>query len=203
MNDAARKVEMQPRMRAHERAATMVLEADRQINLQRSARISPTEIAADLGTSRSLVYSYFPDLNALLVAVLDRHAELLLEAGIEEVAGREAMVDAATECAVIYLEHIVNHGSAIELCFREKWLVRHLDGRMKRLANRLLRGMARKVQRELRYEPREALGVVQILQAVPEEGARLIRNGDISLETARALCRRLVEASLEELRPQT
>lgn len=180
----------------------MVLEADRQINLRRSARISPGDIAADLGTSRSLIYSYFPDLNALLVAVLDRHADLLLEAGLEQATKRLDMLESAIDCAIVYLEHIVSHGSAIELCFREKQVVRHLDGRMKTLANHAVRGLARKVQRELHYGPREALGIVQILQAVPEEGARLVRRGDISLDTARGLCRRLITSSLEELRPQ-
>lgn len=203
MNDVARKVELQSRMRAEDRAAMMVLEADRQINVRRSARISPNDIAADLGTSRSLVYSYFPDLNALLVAVLDRHAELLREAGIEEAAAREDMIEAAVQCAIVYLEHVVRYGSAIELCFREKWLARHLNGRMKTLARHVMRVLARKVQRELHYGPREALGIVQILLAMPEEGARLVGKGDVSLETARDLCRQLIAASLEELRPQT
>lgn len=202
MNEAAREVELQPRMRAQDRLAMMVLEADRQINLRRSARIAPADIAADLGTSRSLVYSYFPDLNALLIAVLDRHADLLMEAGLDQAADRQDMLAAATESASIYLDHIVTNGSAIELCFRERWLVRHLHGRMKRLANRVLRTLARKVQAELRYGPREALGIVQILQAMPEEGARLVRSGEIPLEMAHDLCRRHITASLEELRPQ-
>ena len=180
----------------------MVIEADRQINLKRSARISPGDIATDLGTSRSLVYSYFPDLNALIVAVLDRHADLLSKAGIERAVREAALIDAATECATIYLRHVLEHGSAIELCFREKWLARHLDGRMKRMAKRIIRQLATLIQRELEYGPHDALGVVQILLAIPEEGARLVRNGEISLEMALALCRRLTVASLEELRPQ-
>ncbi len=202
MSEGAREVELQPRMRAQDRVAMMVLEADRQINSGRSARIAPADIAADLGTSRSLVYSYFPDLNALLIAVLDRHADLLLEAGLDRAADRQDMLAAATDSASIYLDHIVTHGSAIELCFRERWLVRHLHGRMKTLANSVLRNLARKVQGELRYGPREALGIVQILQAMPEESARLVRSGDISLEMAHDLCRRHITASLEELRPQ-
>lgn len=181
----------------------MVLEADRQINLQRSARISPSDIAEDLGTSRSLLYSYFPDLNALLVAVLDRQADLLVHAEIETAAAQEDMIEAAVQCATVYLEHIVRHGAAIELCLREKWIARHLNGKMKALANRVIRMLARKVGRELHYRPREALGIVQILLAVPEEGARLVDKGDISLETARYLCRQLIITSLEELRPQT
>ncbi|MGV2495635.1 TetR/AcrR family transcriptional regulator [Pelagerythrobacter aerophilus] len=202
MKDAVRKVELQSRMRAQDRAAMMVLEADHQINLRRSARISPNDVAAELGTSRSLVYSYFPDLNALLVAVLDRQADLLLDAGIEEAAARDDLIESAVHCAIIYLEHIARHGAAIELCLREKWLARHLDGKMKTLGARVVRTLARKVQHELHYGPREALGVVQILLAVPEEGARLVHKGDVSLETARSLCRRLIPASLEELRPQ-
>ncbi|RXZ65357.1 TetR/AcrR family transcriptional regulator [Pelagerythrobacter rhizovicinus] len=202
MSERVREVDLQPRMRAQDRVAMMVLEADRQINLRRSARIAPADIAADLGTSRSLFYSYFPDLNALLIAVLDRHADLLLKAGLDRAADRQDMLAAATDSAGVYLDHIVTYGSAIELCFRERWLVRHLHGRMKTLANGVLRKLARKIQGELRYGPREALGIVQILQAMPEEGARLVRSGDISLEMAHDLCRRHITVSLEELRPQ-
>src|SRR5690606_35151293 len=115
------KNEGQPRLRAADRAAMMVEEADRQINLRRSARISPADIASDLGTSRSLVYSYFPDPNALLIAVLDRHAELLVRSGIEKAVAETGFTASMIGCSLIYLDHVVEHGAAIELCFRDKW----------------------------------------------------------------------------------
>lgn len=201
MADMMQRGEGQVRMRAADRAAMMVEEADRQINLRRSARISPADIAGDLGTSRSLIYSYFPDPASLLIAVLDRHADLLAEAGIE-VAGRRA--DFATsmiDCSLIYLDHVIAHGAAIELCFRDKWLARNLDGKMRSLGNGIYRRLARQAQRELDYSARDALGVVQILQSLPEESARLVRSGDISLDVAHSLCRRLIAASIDELRP--
>jgi len=201
MVDMTQKGEGQARMRAADRAAMMVEEADRQINLRRSARIAPADIAGDLGISRSLIYSYFADPAALLVAVLDRHARLLIDAGIEEAVGRADFVTSMIDCSLIYLDHVVDHGAAIELCFRDKWLARNLDGAMRTLGNGIYRRLARQAQRELDYPVHDALGVVQILQAIPEEGARLVRSGDISIDVARGLCRRLVTASIEELRP--
>ena len=200
MVDMTQKGEGQARMRAADRAAMMVEEADRQINLRRSARIAPADIAGDLGISRSLIYSYFADPAALLVAVLDRHARLLIDAGIEEAVGRADFVTSMIDCSLIYLDHVVDHGAAIELCFRDKWLARNLDGAMRTLGNGIYRRLARQAQRELDYPVHDALGVVQILQAIPEEGARLVRSGDISIDVARGLCRRLV-TSIEELRP--
>lgn len=190
-------------MKAADRASMMVEEADRQINLRRSARISPADIAGDIGTSRSLVYSYFPDPAALLTAVLDRHAGLLIAAGIEEAVARPDFAPAMTDCCLIYLDHVVAHGAAVELCFRDKWLARNLGGAMRTLGNSIYRRLARKAQRELQYSSHDALGVVQILQAVPEEGARLVRNGEVSFEMAQGLCRRLIAASIDELRPST
>lgn len=201
MDDMGQRSEGQTRMKAADRAVTMIEEADRQINLRRSARISPADIAGDLGTSRSLVYSYFADPAALLRAVLDRHAELLIAAGIETAVERPDFASAMTDCSLIYLKHVVAHGAAIELCFRDKWLARNLDGAMHRLGNSIYRRLARKAQRELNYSAHDALGVVQILQAVPEEGARLVRNGEVSFEMAESLCRRLIPASIDELRP--
>ena len=199
--DMIQKNEGQVRLRAADRAAMMVEEADRQINLRRSARISPADIAGDLGTSRSLVYSYFPDPNALLIAVLDRHAELLVQSGIEEAVAETGFTASMIGCSLLYLNHVVEHGAAIELCFRDKWLARNLEGTMRTLGNGIYRRLARKAQQELDYSLRDALGVVQILQAVPEEGARLVRNGEISLDVAHSLCHRLINASIEELRP--
>lgn len=201
MADVIQKSEGQARMRAADRAAMMIEEADRQINLRRSARISPADIAGDLGTSRSLVYSYFPDPAALLVAVLDRHAALLVQSGIEEAIAKADFTASMIGCSLIYLDHVVEHGAAIELCFRDKWLARNLDGPMRTLGNGIYRRLARQAQRELDYSARDALGVVQILQAVPEEAARLVRGGDISRDVAHGLCRRLISASIEELRP--
>ena len=201
MDDMGQRGEGQARMKAVDRAVMMVEEADRQINLRRSARISPADIANDLGTSRSLVYSYFADPAALLRAVLDRHAGQLTAAGIEEAVARPDFASAMTACSLIYLDHVVQHGAAIELCFRDKWLARNLDGAMRTLGNSIYRRLARKAQRELNYSAHDALGVVQILQAVPEEGARLVRNGEVSFEMAQGLCRRLIAASIDELRP--
>lgn len=195
------KSEGHTRMRAVDRAATMVEEADRQINLRRTARISPADIAGDLGTSRSLIYSYFPDAASLLVAVLDRHAILLRAAGIEAAAASSDFTSAMIDCSLIYLDHVVAHGAAIELCFRDKWLARNLDGDMRTLGNSVARLLVRQARRELRYSTNDALGVVQILQAVPEEGAQLVLHGDVSLDVAHSLCRRLITASINELRP--
>lgn len=201
MVDMIQKSEGQARMRAADRAAMMVEEADRQINLRRSARISPADIAGDLWTSRSLIYSYFPDPAALLIAVLDRHANLLVSSGIEAAVEDTDFTASMIGCSLIYLDHVIKHGAAIELCFRDKWLARHLDGAMRTLGIGVYRRLARQAQRELDYSARDALGVVQILQAVPEEGARLVRSGNISPDVARSLCRRLIGASIEELRP--
>ncbi len=201
MDSMIHKGEGQARMRAADRAAMMVEEADRQINLRRSARISPADIAGDLGTSRSLIYSYFPDPAALLIAVLDRHAKLLMNSGLDAAIAEPDFTASMIGCSLIYLDHVVEHGAAIEICFRDKWLARNLDGAMRTLGNSVYRQLARQAQRELDYSARDALGVVQILQAVPEESARLVRSGDLSHEMARGLCRRLIRASINELRP--
>ena len=201
MADMNTQSEKQPRMRGADRAAMMVEEADRLINECRNARISPADIAGDIGTSRSLIYSYFPDSSALLIAVLDRHAETLSQAGIKEAVARGDFATSMIDCSLIYLDHVVAHGAAIELCFRDKWLARNLGGAMRTLGNSIYRQLARQAQSELNYSAHDALGVVQILQSIPEEAARLVRSGHISLPVAHSLCRRLITASIDELRP--
>lgn len=188
-------------MKAQERAALMVLEADRQMNAQRSARISPPDIAAKIGTSRSLVYSYFPDADHLVEAVLDRHADLLVEAGILDALRRPSLEDALIDAARIYCEHVSDHGSAIELCLREPRIGARAGGRMRGVVLATLHRLGRLVVRELAFGTSEALAVVRILQIIPEDAARLVRSDKISRETAHRVCARLLRASVDELRP--
>lgn len=201
MQGSSSQRDMTGRMRAADRSAMLVQEADRQINQRRSARISPADIAASLGISRSLVYSYFPDSNSLLVAVLDRHAILLMDAGIENIPFQADFAESMIAYSQIYLDHVVAHGAAIDLCFRDKWVTRSLDGQMRPLAKRIYLRLARQAKRDLLYASRDALGVVQILQAIPEEAAHLVRRGEISKATAHRLNQRLITASIAELRP--
>lgn len=193
--------EVAGRMRAADRAAMLVQEADRQINLRRSARVSPADLAASLGISRSLVYSYFPEGSSLLAAVLDRHAQLLMDAGIEAIPFHADFAESMIAYSRIYLDHVVAHGAAIDLCFRDKWVTRDLGGKMRPLARRIYLCLARQAQRDLVYGSRDALGVVQILQAIPEEAAHLVRRGEISQASAHMLNQRLITASIDELRP--
>lgn len=191
------------RMKAEDRAASIVREADSQINARRSARISPADIAASLGTSRSLVYSYYPDADHLIGAVLDRHAHLLIEAGLKDALAATTLDQALWESAAIYCDHVIDHGAAIELCIREPRLALKIHGAMQTLALASLHRLGRLVMKELSYGAAEALAVVQILQAMPEDAARLVRKGSISRDTAHNVCKRLLAAAIDELRPSS
>jgi AcrR family transcriptional regulator len=189
------------RMKAEDRAASIVLEADLQINERRSARISPVDLAASLGTSRSLVYSYFPDTDRLIGAVLNRHASLLAEAGLKEALAKETLELALLESAAIYCDHIIDHGAAIELCMREPRFALKVEGAMRSLALASLHRLGRLAMKELSYGAAEALAVVRILQIMPEDAARLVRAGSVSRGAAHSVCRRLLAAAVDELRP--
>lgn len=191
------------RMKAKDRAALMVQEADRQINEERSARISPPEIAASIGSSRSLVYSYFPDADHLIQAVLDRHADLLMQAGLCDALDAESLEDAVVQSSLIYCDHVTKYGAAIELCLREPRVAEKVGGKIRMLILSVLLRLGRKAMQELKFEPADALATVRILQVVPEDAARLIRSGKVSREIAQKVCRRLIRASLDELRPMT
>lgn len=193
--------EVAGRMRAAERSAMLVEEADRQINARRSARLSPADLAASLMISRSLVYSYFPDANSLLTAILDRHAQLLMDAGIDQVSLQSHFSESMIIYSRIYLDHVVAHGEAIDLCFRDKWVTRELGGAMRPLATRIYRRLAQQAKRDLLYNSRDALAVVQILQAIPQEAAHLVRRGEITPASAHLLSQRLITASIDALRP--
>lgn len=191
------------RMKASDRAETFVDEADRQINARRTARINPAEISHDLKISRSLLYSYFPDAMALVAAVMDRHCRWLIDDRIEEAAAQDHFVTALIETSLIYLRHAIHRGAAIEICFNDRWVAQQMNGDMRKLIFRLYRRLGSQAAKQLAMPIKDAFNTILILQAIPEEAALLVRRGEISQADAEALCKRLINASIAELTPQS
>lgn len=67
-----------------------------------AAKLSMRELSAEVGVAPNALYRYFPDRDALLAAVADDGARLLL-AALERAAGRRAGVSALRAVADAYL----------------------------------------------------------------------------------------------------
>jgi AcrR family transcriptional regulator len=159
------------------------------------------EIGEAMGVSRSLVYAYYPDSDTLIAALLGRHLDALDGAGLSTVVSTGALRDRATGAAALYLRHVADRGNVIHNILRD---VPHgvcLSPATVMRRNRLLRPLAAAARQELRLTPHEAITLVEILAAIPEDLGRSVHRGDLGLEGAIATCERLVSAAIDGLRP--
>lgn len=189
------------RKRGADRVEQMLDIADRQINASRTGALSMQLVSDEAGVSRALIYAYFPDLPHLLDAVLARHVAKLQAAGIERSAEEGTAIERVRKVADTYLRHSVQHGAAMEYVLREPGIARQLDGQASALRARIMKRLTRALRRELRLSAHEAMVFVQLLEVLPTEGGRLVRDGQLVLEDALEVCHRMLESSIEAVRP--
>lgn len=190
------------RRSATERKRQMIEAADAIINRDWSADASMREIADKAGISRALAYAYYPDRYRLLDALLQEHVDSLLTAGIVEAANTGGLVERACAVSRLYLRHVALHGTALGVVIRDEPLVRQLEGVASRLRARIYQPLVRTARAELHMSAKEALALVQLLAAVPEEAAKQVRSQVLPLDEALSLSDRLLTAALMTQMPR-
>lgn len=191
----------QSRKRGADRIEQMLDITDRQIDSARTGAISMQAVSDEAGVSRALVYAYFPDLPALLDAVLVRHVTALRERGIERLAAEGSASERVRAVSQIYLRYSAEHGGALEYVLRDPGIARQLDGTVAAFRARILRRLTRALRSELKLSAHEAMVFAQLLEAFPSEASRLVRDRQMSLEDAVEVSDRLLAASIESVRP--
>ncbi|MFL9841605.1 TetR/AcrR family transcriptional regulator [Sphingomonas sp. ST-64] len=191
----------QKRKRSGDRISEIVDLAEAQILATGTLPLSIQAIADAMGSSRALVYAYFSDQNALIDAVMVRAIERLDEAGFTAACRTGDAADRLIAATSIYLDHVVEHGPVLHYIGREVPRTVTLPEAVRSYRGTTIHSLAGALKRELSLPPREALILVELLGAIPEELARLVRRGELSCEDAHATNRRLVLAGIDSLRP--
>jgi AcrR family transcriptional regulator len=192
--------DLRSRKSAPARIAQILDVADQLVIEAGALPISMKKVGDLMGASRALVYAYFPDPDRLAEAVLERRLRWLAEAGLTEAAGVAEFGTRALACAHLYLKHIARHGPVIHIVVRD--LPRARSGAA-RAHIAVLARLARAARRDLRLGAHEALVLLELLVAIPEEAGRLVFEGSLDLESAQALCARLLTSSIDSVRPRT
>ncbi len=187
---------------ADERAAQMIDAAHAIIERERSTELSLRDVADAVGASRALAYAYFADRYRLIEAVLDRQADLLREAGIEDAAADGPFAELAGRIATIYLDHVAQHGSVLEIVMREPDVMRELQTEASTIRSRVYRQLTRLARRDLQMPAPDALALVQLLAVIPEEAGKQWRAGHLDRTEAHRLCTRLLAAGIEAQVPR-
>jgi AcrR family transcriptional regulator len=179
-----------------------IVEAAAGLLLTRGYLPLPMEaLAAAAGVSKGLVYGYFPTQLDLFNAVLVEELEVLKAAGLDAAMAEPDLVARARACVDLYLRHVAARGPLVHYILRDSFMAGWIAPEAATLRDRLLRGFARLLRQELRLAPSEAIAVVSMVVAVPEEMGRLVWQGELQLDRAREMAGRLVESSVAALRP--
>lgn len=166
---------------------------------RRSLGVSLNDIADELGVSRSLIYVYFDGVPQILDCLFREQMAQIEHFVIEAHAAEPAFRARTLWIARAYIRHLAERGHLILMLLRERHQDSPLGAESVRMLRRVLRLAAGDFQRALQLDPRSALVTLELLSAIPEALARLVRSGTVDNAVALATCQRLVGAALDAL----
>ena len=104
--------------------------------------------------------------------------------------------------AAIYLDHVAQHGSVLEIVMREPEVMRELQTEASAIRSRIYRRLTRAARRDLHMPAPDALALVQLLAVIPEEAGKQWRAGHLDRAEAHRLCERLLAAGIQAQVPR-
>ena len=164
---------------------------------RKTVAIPLNDIAQGVGVSRSLLYVYFEGVPEILDALFREHAHRLEHAVLPILSRPDSYRARLIAIATAYLAYLVEAGPILNLLLRERHQDSPLGAESKVLFRRLLRALATDMRSSLDLSAREAFVLLELISAIPEALARLVRNTQIDRETAAQTCARLVGASTD------
>jgi AcrR family transcriptional regulator len=167
----------------------------------RALPLSMRAVGERIGASRALVYAHFSGPDALTEAILVDHLGRLQKTGIEAAAQSGEVAERGTRAAALYLRHVAEHGSVIHVILRDAPHGVTLSRSVTAPRNRALRALAGAARAQLQLSSAEAIVLVELLIAIPEELGRLVHGQELALDDALAICQRLVRSGIEAMRP--
>lgn len=185
------------------RRAQVLAVTERLVLARGSPNISLNAIAEELGVTRSLLYVYFDSVPQIVDALFFEQAASLDRLVREMLAEHANFRPRMLALFRGYMLHLVQRGHLIQIVLRERHQDSPLQHESSRLFRRILLTVARDVARALQLEPRAAFVTLELLAAIPEALARLVRHGTVDQAVALTTCDRLLGAALDRLSVRT
>lgn len=158
------------------------------------------ELARQAGTSKALIYAYFPTQHALLNALLERELSSLLLGGLDTASQVQDLEQAAVLCAMLYFEHVARNGPLLNILMTDLYMAGHIDPQVRQSCDQIAERLTRLAAEQLPCTTEEIHAVIEMMTAIPDEAGRLVFHRELDQTTARQICHGLIESCLKALR---
>lgn len=162
--------------------------------------LSIERLAQAAGTSKALIYTYFPTQYALFNALIERELSGLASSGLETASRVDNLQQSALLCGMLYFEYVAKSGPLLHILMSDRYMSGHLEPRLARARNAILHRLAQRARGSLPLTRREVLAAIEMMTAIPEESGSLVFHREIGPAVAREICHSLLLSSLEALR---
>ncbi len=158
------------------------------------------QLARAAGTSKALVYTYFPTQYALFNALLDRELQSLALAGFDTASRIGDLDQAALLCAMMYYEHVARSGQLLRILMTDRYMDGHIEPHLQEAVDSATQRLLELAAHALPLSEPEIAASIEMIAAIPEEAGRLVFDGELDPTTARQICNGLIASSLKALR---
>lgn len=162
--------------------------------------LSIEALAQLAGTSKALIYAYFPTQYDLFNALLEREIAELANAGVETASRVDDLEQAAVLSAMLYFERIAQSGPLLHILLTDLYMAGHIDSKSTESGNAMLQRLIRLARTSLKLSRKEILAAIEMIAAVPEEAGSLAFHKELDASVAREICHTLMLSSLQALR---
>ena len=180
---------------------SQILEAAARLVVELGYLPIPVEqLARAAGSSKALIYAYFPTQYALFNALLEREVQSLSLAGFDTASRIEDLDQAVVLCAMIYYEHVSRSGPLVHILMTDLYMHEHIEPRLLQARDALIARIFKLASKALPLSEQEIYAAMEMIAAIPEEAGRLVFHRELDPTTARQICNGLILSSLKALR---
>jgi AcrR family transcriptional regulator len=180
---------------------TQILDAATPMVVQLGSLPLPLEQLARLaGTSKALIYTYFPTQFDLFNAMLERELQNLALSGLDTASQVNDLEQASILCALLYFEHVARCGPLLHILMTDRYMSKHIDAAILNNCDVLLQRLIKLAKAALPLSEAEIRAAIEMMTAIPEEAGRLVFHQELDRTTARQICHSLIASSLKALR---
>jgi AcrR family transcriptional regulator len=158
------------------------------------------QLARAAGTSKALVYAYYPTQYALFNALLDRELRSLALAGLDTASRVDDLEQATVLCAMMYFEHVARSGPLLHILMTDLYMAGHIEPALAAALDEFVARLTGLAAKSLPLSEQEIYAAMEMVAAIPEESGRLVFHAELDHATARQICHELTASSLKALR---